>query len=102
MIEETTVAGKAYKIKSFTLGDRDALLKEFGSLDFKPALEAKVLSICIVDPKFTVEEVMSLDANLADMLYLKVMKSSLPSPDFLQELRSLSSPGLPQEIKKSN
>jgi hypothetical protein len=98
-----SLGDKSFKIRSLTLGDRETLMTDFGSLDFTPALEVKTISLCLVEPKLSMDDIRALDANTADYIYIKIMKSSMPSPDFLSELKSISSQAqLPLKAPEQN
>lgn len=89
----TTIDDKTYTIKSMTLGDRQ---KVFSALNKEgistPEVMATYISICCVEPKYSVTDAMEIDGHVADKLYIECLKQNAITEDFLLELKKLQLP----------
>lgn len=99
----TIIEDKSYTIKSMSLGDRQ---KVFAALNKEgistPEVMATYISICCVDPKYSITDAMEIDGHIADKLYIECLKQNTVSEDFLLELRKLQLPdSLSSAIKES-
>jgi hypothetical protein len=90
-MSEIPIAGKTYKYKPYTVGDRTKILNKFKTTELTPEVQKGIVELCVTEPKLTSEDMDNMPTVVFDTLFARIFQGDLNSDDFLQLLKSLSS-----------
>jgi protein-tyrosine phosphatase len=83
--KQVAIGDKVYTIKRITLGERRELSK---AAEDPILFQATMIYYAVESPKFqSVEDVLKLDEDTANWLYLEILDFNSPGPDFLSRLQ---------------